>query len=216
MTRASPTIHGNRQRGTGVLNNELYIGRLVWNRLRYIKDPETGKRVSRLNQEENWIVKEVLDLRIIDQDIWDRVKTRQGEQSAATFGDKKPGWWDRRRPRYLFSGLVKCGVCGGGVVNLNAERVGCASARNKGTCDNKRTLRREILEATILEGLHSHLMDPALYEIFCEEYTRHLNTLRIQNNASLEGAKAEVFYESVEAFIVGRIHRPGADRVIVQ
>jgi DNA invertase Pin-like site-specific DNA recombinase len=26
------TIHGNRQRGTGILNNELYIGRLVWNR----------------------------------------------------------------------------------------------------------------------------------------------------------------------------------------
>src|SRR5215471_13923297 len=40
------TIHGNRRRGTGILNNELYIGRLVWNRLRYVKDPETGRRVS--------------------------------------------------------------------------------------------------------------------------------------------------------------------------
>jgi DNA invertase Pin-like site-specific DNA recombinase len=29
------TIHGNRQRGTGILNNELYIGRLVWNRQRF-------------------------------------------------------------------------------------------------------------------------------------------------------------------------------------
>ena len=36
------TIHGNRQRGSGILNNELYIGRLVWNRLRYVKDPEGG------------------------------------------------------------------------------------------------------------------------------------------------------------------------------
>jgi site-specific DNA recombinase len=25
------TIHGNLARGTGILNNELYIGRLVWN-----------------------------------------------------------------------------------------------------------------------------------------------------------------------------------------
>jgi DNA invertase Pin-like site-specific DNA recombinase len=33
------TIHGNPARGTGVLNNELYVGRLVWNRLRYVKDP---------------------------------------------------------------------------------------------------------------------------------------------------------------------------------
>ncbi|MGJ8530134.1 recombinase family protein, partial [Maritalea sp.] len=43
------TIYGNRERGTGILNNELYNGRLVWNRLRYAKNPETGKRVSRLN-----------------------------------------------------------------------------------------------------------------------------------------------------------------------
>lgn len=50
------TINGNRQRGTGILNNELYVGRLVWNRLRYIKDPETGKRVSRLNPEDQWII----------------------------------------------------------------------------------------------------------------------------------------------------------------
>ena len=53
------TIHGNRQRGTGILNNELYIGRLVWNRLRYVKDPETGKRVSRLNPDSGWIVQNV-------------------------------------------------------------------------------------------------------------------------------------------------------------
>ncbi|MGB8901873.1 MAG: recombinase family protein [Methylocella sp.] len=49
------TIHGNPDRGTGILNNELYIGKLVWNRLRYIKDPETGKRVSRPNPESEWI-----------------------------------------------------------------------------------------------------------------------------------------------------------------
>jgi len=34
------TINGNAARGTGILNNELYIGRIVWNRLRYIKDPK--------------------------------------------------------------------------------------------------------------------------------------------------------------------------------
>jgi site-specific DNA recombinase len=43
------TIHGNPKRGTGILNNELYVGRMVWNRLRYVKDPDTGKRLSRLN-----------------------------------------------------------------------------------------------------------------------------------------------------------------------
>ncbi|MFB6261336.1 MAG: recombinase family protein, partial [Thiohalorhabdaceae bacterium] len=37
-------IRGHQQRGTGILNNELYIGRLVWNRQRYVKDSETGRR----------------------------------------------------------------------------------------------------------------------------------------------------------------------------
>jgi len=32
------TIRGHVKRGTGLINNELYVGRLVWNRQRYIKD----------------------------------------------------------------------------------------------------------------------------------------------------------------------------------
>ncbi|MFB0488055.1 hypothetical protein ABIE45_000641 [Methylobacterium sp. OAE515] len=53
------TIHGNPKRGVGILNNEFYVGRLVWNRLRYVKDPDTGKRVSRLNPESEWVVQNV-------------------------------------------------------------------------------------------------------------------------------------------------------------
>ncbi|WP_138936369.1 recombinase family protein [Roseovarius arcticus] len=73
------TINGNLERGTGILDNELYIGRLVWNRLRYLKDPDTGKRISRLNDQSAWVVHDVPDLRIVDQDLWDRVKARQGD-----------------------------------------------------------------------------------------------------------------------------------------
>lgn len=63
----SSTINGNRVRGTGILNNELYVGRLVWNRLTYIKDPDTGKRRSRARAADEKVAVEVLDLRIIDQ-----------------------------------------------------------------------------------------------------------------------------------------------------
>ena len=62
------------QRGTGILNNELYVGRLVWNRLRYVKDPSTGKRLSRLNPPEAWITQDVPELRIIEDELWDSVK----------------------------------------------------------------------------------------------------------------------------------------------
>ena len=59
------TIIGSRKRGTGILNNQLYIGKRVWNRLRYRKDLNTGKRVSRLNPPEDWVVVDVPELRII-------------------------------------------------------------------------------------------------------------------------------------------------------
>jgi DNA invertase Pin-like site-specific DNA recombinase len=186
------TIHGNRQRGTGILNNELYIGRLVWNRLKYVKAPDTGKRISRLNPEEDWIIQDVPEMRIIDQDIWERVKARQAELELKKVKSEQQDFWDRRRPRHLFSGLMKCGVCGGGIVNLNAERAGCANARNKGTCDNKRTIRRDTLETTVLDGLKNHLMDPELCALFAEEYTAHRNQLLMDHNAELVGARAEL------------------------
>ena len=31
------TIHGNPKRGTGILNNELYIGQMVWNRQTFLR-----------------------------------------------------------------------------------------------------------------------------------------------------------------------------------
>ncbi len=83
------TIYGNWRRGTGILNNELYIGRLVWNRQHFIKDPNTGKRQARMNPKSKWVIEEVPHLRIIDQELWDRVKQRQEED---TIQGHKRGW----------------------------------------------------------------------------------------------------------------------------
>jgi site-specific DNA recombinase len=63
------TIRGHALRRTGLLHNDLYIGRLVWNRQRYVKDPQTGRRVARLNPESAWILHEVPDLRIVDDEL---------------------------------------------------------------------------------------------------------------------------------------------------
>ncbi len=183
------TLNGNAARGTGILNNELYIGRLVWNRLRYMKDPETGKRVSRLNPEADWIVKDVPDLRIVPQDLWDRVKARQiGVAKSHKDTEARP-FWNRRRPRYLFSGMIKCGCCGGGFSMIGERLLGCSTARNKGTCNNRLTIRRDVLEAHVLDGLRHHLMDPGLFEEYCAEFTRELNLLHRREQdarASLE------------------------------
>ena len=71
------TIRGQLDRGTGILNNALYAGRLEWNRCAYVKDPRTGKRVARPNPRDQWEVVPVPELRIIDDALWDAVKARQ-------------------------------------------------------------------------------------------------------------------------------------------
>ncbi|MEY8099861.1 zinc ribbon domain-containing protein [Falsihalocynthiibacter sp. S25ZX9] len=86
--------------------------------------------------------------------------------------------WDRRRPRFLLSGLIKCGTCGSSLVKISQHHFGCASARNKGTCPNGRSIRRGVLERTVLSGLQHQLMDTDLLDVFCKEYFLHLTKLR--------------------------------------
>ena len=192
------TIHGHRERGTGILNNELYVGRIVWNRLRYVKDPSTGKRVSRINPVSEWINRPVPDLRIIDDTLWDAARSRQARLVSHRKSDRPDGFWDRRRPKTLFSGLLKCSCCGGGFVKVSQDRFGCATARNKGICGNMLTIRRDAFEATILDGLQRHLMDPALCTIFAEEYTRHMNRLRIERSATRSAERGELSKIDIE------------------
>ncbi|HTJ91048.1 MAG TPA: recombinase family protein [Acidocella sp.] len=71
------TIRGQMDRGTGILNNTLYIGQLTWNRCSYVKDPATGKRVARPNNADKHEVVPVPELRIIDDELWQKVKARQ-------------------------------------------------------------------------------------------------------------------------------------------
>ncbi|MEM6550447.1 MAG: recombinase family protein [Pseudomonadota bacterium] len=183
------TLNGNWRRGLGFLNNELYVGQLVWNKVRYVKNPDTGKHVTRINPESEWVRVDMPELRIIDQDVWDKVKARQSETRRKTthFGQA-------RRPTYLLSHLLKCGCCGGGVAKKSATHYACSAAYEKGgsVCDNRRSIRQDDLEETVLQAIRDQLMDPALVEVFCEEYTAHLNRLRMEKNAARAGYEAEL------------------------
>ena len=92
---------------------------------RYVKDPETGKRRSRANASDAVVAVETPDLAIVPQRTLGR---RQGAAGGAGPGRIKGGaderantpFWSKQRPRYLFSGLMRCGVCGGGFSKISA------------------------------------------------------------------------------------------------
>ncbi|MCJ9430754.1 recombinase family protein [Kordiimonas sp. A6E486] len=169
------TIHGNRRRGTGIINNELYIGRRVWNRLHYVKNPSTGKRVSRLNPEDQWIVEEAPDLRIVPDELWERAKARQ-----KALDDIGTNFYDKSRPRYFWSGKVKCGCCGSSYIKISKDHLGCTASRAKGktVCANRKTIRMDTLEEQLLASLQHHLMQPESFAEFIEAFSGELNRMQ--------------------------------------
>lgn len=183
------TINGNRRRGTGILNNHLYNGELIWNRQKFIKDPATGRRVPRFNPEKEWIRINVPEQRIICQDLWKAVKAKQKE-----LDQKEGNLVDKKRPKHLLSGLLTCGECGGGYSKVNTDRYGCSTARNKGdsVCANKKTIQASILEGAVLTALETHLMQDELVKVFCEEYNKNINRLRAYQQAAVKKHEAEL------------------------
>jgi hypothetical protein len=77
------------------------------------------------------------------------------------------------------------------------NRLGCFGPREKGTCDNCLTIRRDEVEARVLTALEERLLRQNLFDEFCEEFTREMNRLRMEHRASLSAATREI--ERIEA-----------------
>jgi hypothetical protein len=189
------TIRGQMDRGTGILNNTLYIGRLSWNRCSYVKDPRTGKRVARINAMVEREIVELPKLRIVDQELWERVRGRQVEMQFAVGRDADGNPLNRaHRRQFLLSGLLTCGCCGGGYTIMAKDRYGCATHRIKGTCDNTATILRQRIEARVLTGLKDRLLAPELVAEFVRSFAEEIAAAQrdiVQKRSAVERQLAE-------------------------
>ena len=160
-------IAGDRSRGVGILNNEIYRGRVIWNRFQWLRSAaDSSKRKCVLNRETDWIVHDDESLRIVPQALWDRVKARQQEQSDR-IGDRVKRGLSKdaanrigRGPKYLFSGLLKCGKCGANYTIASKTSYACASYVNGRGCENDARIRRDVVETGLLAGIKQELLSP--------------------------------------------------------
>ncbi len=180
------TINGSRQRRNGILNNELYRGQITYNRQRFVKDPDTGKRIARPNPEDQWIKTEVAHLRIIDDRLWEAAQILKSRYSSQT-GNK------RQTRKRLLSGLVKCGACGGSMTIVNRERYSCSAKRERGTCDSPAGISAVELEERVLSGLKDLLLgNETLIEAFAEEFKAELERLNRQRGSARRRLQKEL------------------------
>ena len=91
-----------------MLRRELYVGRIVWNRSRFIKQPGSNKRLRRERPEGEWLVTEQPELRIIDAVLWDRVQARIARVAEQYAKPVHPGLLHRASTSpYLMTGFFE-------------------------------------------------------------------------------------------------------------
>ncbi len=183
------TLNGDVRAGDGILCQDLYRGRLVFNRRRFVKNPNTGRRSSILNPESEWVVVEAPDLRIIEGELWDAVQARRRRVSPP------PGEQPKSRPKRLLSGLLRCGVCGGGCSIVGPEIYGCSAVRQSGACHQRKTIPAGKLDARVLSGLKRILLSPDLVAEAVKAFHEEENAKRAvvsRRRVELERDLAEV------------------------
>lgn len=168
-----------------ILKNERYIGKRTWGRTVQTMNPETGKYTVRKAPECEWLRDELPALRIVSDDLWNQVQ-KQFVLTTRGFGVKRMGGMSRteRSSKYLFSGLLRCGVCKRNmtVTTTSPARYGCADHRNRHTCFNKTTILLDVLESAFLAALAENLASKELREELIAGLLDHLKTENLRSS----------------------------------
>jgi DNA invertase Pin-like site-specific DNA recombinase len=184
-------INGNKARGSGMLLNPLYAWKIIWNRLRMVKNPDTGKRVSRPNPEAEWQFAVAEHLRIVDQATWEAAQVIKASRTTAPQARTK-------KPRRMLSGLLKCGACGGGMSIKDRDhgrtRITCTVARETSSCQNRRPYYLDAIERAVVAGLRDRLADKPSIALYLRAYNderRRLSAETINSRDLLERRLAD-------------------------
>lgn len=174
------TIRGDPKKHVGILHNPLYRGRLVWGRREWRRDPDSEKRERRykLRDRSQWIETQVPELRIVDQDLARRVQAEVEKRSCPGRSSNSAG---QMRKKHLFSGLIKCGLCGRNYVINGKDYYRCAGQR-EGTCNGAGSIRKSRVEELALQVIQDRLMTTELAELFAAEFAREVERLRASSD----------------------------------
>ncbi|RYY17173.1 MAG: recombinase family protein, partial [Alphaproteobacteria bacterium] len=176
------TIRGDPKKATGILNNPLYVGRLVWGRRQWRRNPDSEKRERRyrLRDRSEWIAVDVPHLRIVEDREWDAVQTQIGHRQQPT---PKVSPARQNRKKHLLSGLIRCSCCGSRYTISGKDYYRCAGQKERGTCSNTVSVRKGPLETATLAILQHHLLTEDHARLFAETFQREITRITNTTNA---------------------------------
>jgi len=179
-----------------VLFNPLYKGEVVWGRTK--KRDAWGRRKESARAVTEWSITKVEHLRIVSDELWASAhEVLQGKQK--TFGFKRGS---PRRPaaldsKYLLTGFVQCGVCGGTIVQtVNAHkpayRCWYNHSRGRTVCSNSLMVDMHLADDAVLRAVTRDVLDPEIVREALDLALRDLEQPDGAVAARLETLKTEL------------------------
>jgi hypothetical protein len=120
-------------------------------------------------------------LRIVPDELWERVKARQRQVFKASEGIRNALKSRKGRPsRHLFSGLLKCEECGANFVRINQRDYRCATYTNGGraACGSDYKLNAAEAERLLLDYIQNGLLSPEIVELAVAGYRAEAKKMR--------------------------------------
>jgi site-specific DNA recombinase len=184
-TQGIPGTAGTRWTRTPIfrmLKNERYLGRQIWGQQSVEHEPGTGRKIQRNNPRSEWKIEERPELRIISDELWDRVQKTRAEvrEAVAPKRNLARGKDARFHSTHLLTGFAKCHVCGGAMTSVSggkgSPRLGCSRSWNQGrdSCPNRVSIRMKVAEPQILARLQSELLKPAAADYIVKSVEREI------------------------------------------
>ncbi len=158
-----------------ILRRELYHGEVIWNKTQAIV--RGGKETSRKRPESEWLRVDAPELRIVPEDLWQRVQNqitkRLGQYLRHSNGRLygHPSGADIQS-KYLLVGIAQCGACGASLAAMKRGSGGgqpsymCLFHHKRGpsVCGNSQRINQDILDGALLKGIHGLLDEQIIAE----------------------------------------------------
>ena len=169
-----------------ILKNPKYMGKWVWNKTETRRDPRTGRRRPFPKPESEWIVHEDESLRIVSQELWDKVQERIKEVSKTWPGGKGKRGFSKQNgsrvkhyPTHLLSGMMVCEQCGASIAQVSGKGggyYGCLG-QTRGSCDNRLLVRRKLAERIVLSAVRDKIACPEAFTYLLERVEQEVQKL---------------------------------------
>jgi site-specific DNA recombinase len=156
-----------------------------------VRDPRTGKRISRVNPRAEWKIAEAPELRIVSEELWNAAQARLDQRSHEAPKGGRP-----RSTGHMLSGLLRCGSCGGPMCLYGKRdgyrRIRCSRARERGTCPAPRTANLDAVELHVLHRLRKLITAPEnITRVKADIERQHAGAIARRADTEKELARAE-------------------------